>query len=537
MAIQKLRRGFSVFSSFTLLSRILGVGRDIGFAYILGAGSQLDIFLLAFRLPNTLRRFVGDGALNQALVPEFAGAAESARNSGDSSHPDGSHPDGSHLDGASQLLATLHWRYLGVLCGVAALVWLFAAWIVRAFAPGFSAAAVTEAASLLRIMVPYIVLLGYNAIWLAAFNFRQKFHYGAILPIFLNCAFLGAIGLISIGGYGASPRVCLAWAVVIAAVGQLGWVMWAWVRSYGWPGISRECDARVMRAIWRRMIAGWFGSSVVQLSILLDTVIASLLGAGSISWLYFADRLNNLPLGVFGVALATVMLPVFSGYVAQKRQDKLEQSLLWALESWGWWILPATVGIWALAGPLVGVLFGYGSFDGHDIRMTAAALRGFSLGLPAAVLVKILVAWYNAHSELRYPVRSAWICLTISVPVTIGLGYAFGHVGLAYANSFSAYLNCGLLLYFARIFRLEFGLREVWQRVRVQLVASLLMGLGLYLLRFQVVSLVGGGGHWLALGKLLAVIGLGAASYWLVTYCLGASIVSWWHSRDWVEEG
>ena len=428
-------RSSLVVSAWTLISRVLGFVRDVLLAAWFGAGAGMDAFLVAFKIPNFLRRLFAEGAFSQAFVPVLA---ETRALEGE--------------EGVRELVA----RTLGLLATVLALLSLIAIlaapWLVAVFAPGFGAddGRAPQAAQLLRVTFPYLFFISLVALASAVLQTWQRFAWPAFAPVLLNLCLIGAGWMGT--QWAENPLLSLAWGVFAAGVAQLLLVLLpVWKMGLlRWPR-WQPGDARVRR-ILKLMAPIVFASSVAQVALLIDSILASLLTVGSVSWLYFADRLMELPLGVFAIALATVLLPGLSRTHAAGQADAFRAQLHWGIVLAAAIVLPAAIALFVLAEPLVRGLFEYGEFSSQDTAMTAAALRAYALGLLGFSYVKILFPAYSSRQDTRTPVRIGLMALSVgmvfnlsTVGLALLLGYAGAHWLLALGTSVAACLNAGLL--------------------------------------------------------------------------------------------
>lgn len=413
----------------TIASRILGLARDIIIARLFGAGSGADAFFVAFRIPNFLRRLFAEGAFSQAFVPvlsEYRARRDEREVQDLVAHTAGT---------------------LGLALLVLTLVGVFAAPVLIAvFAPGFVTADGNKlelAADMLRITFPYLLFISLTALAGGVLNTFERFGPPAFTPVLLNISMIGcALGL---APFLDEPVMALAWGVALGGVAQLLF-QFPFLARLGLlvrPRLSRGHEG--VKRILKLMGPAVFGASVGQLNLLLDTVLASFLVTGSVTWLYFSDRLMEFPLGVFGIALATVILPRLSSEHATARPEAFSATLDWALR-WGVLIaVPASVGLGVLAGPLLATLFQYGQFSGGDVRMASLSLTAYAIGLSGFILVKILAPGYFARQDTRTPVRIGIIAMVANAVFNLALVFTLAHAGLALATAMSAMLNAGLL--------------------------------------------------------------------------------------------
>lgn len=417
----------------TMISRVLGFVRDMVIARLFGAGSGADAFFVAFRIPNFWRRLFAEGAFSQAFVPVLAEYKEQRAHEEVRLLAD-------HVTGALGL----------VLFGVTLFGVIAAPLLVVIFAPGFldEADRYDLTVTMLRITFPYLLFVSLAAMSGAILNTYGRFGVPAFTPVFLNLAMIGCA--IWLAPRLEHPVTALAWGVFLGGLMQLLFQLPYLKRLRLLPRLRWGWRDDGVRRIIKLMLPAIFGVSVTQINLLFDTLIASFLVAGSVSWLYYSDRLVEFPLGVFGIALATVMLPNLSREHAQASTEKFSQSLDWAMR----WVLlistPATIGLVLLAGPLLTTLFRYGEFDAHDVLMSSYSLMAFGVGLPGYIFIKILAPAFYARQDTRTPVRIGVIAMLtnmlLNVLFVIPLAkFGVGHAGIALATALAAFLNAGLL--------------------------------------------------------------------------------------------
>jgi putative peptidoglycan lipid II flippase len=444
-----LRSTFS-FGSMTLISRMLGFVRDVVLARWFGATAATDAFFVAFKIPNFLRRLFAEGSFSLAFVPVLS----EYRERGDEA-------------ALRSLIDATTGSLLAVLLVITGLGMLGAPWVIRLFAPGFMdhPEQLALASDMLRITFPYLLFIALTALSGGILNTLGRFALPALTPALLNVALI--VAAVAFSTKFDEPVKALAWGVLIAGVLQLA-VQLPALSKHGvlprpWPDFAHPGVRRIMKL----MLPTLFGSSVAQISLLLDTLIASLLIAGSISWLYYADRLMEFPLGMFGVALSTVILPTLARMHSGGNGAQFRATLEWAMLLGVVIGLPSAVGLAVLAEPLIVTLFQYGAFDQDAARMSSRALLAYCIGLPAFIGVKILAPAYFSRQDATTPVRIAMIALGVNMLLNIAFvllitwhlsGGDFGaglmatlaaspgaHVGLALASSVAAWLNAGLL--------------------------------------------------------------------------------------------
>jgi putative peptidoglycan lipid II flippase len=500
-----LARGIATVGGYTLASRVLGFLRDVLAAAYLGAGPVADAFFVAFKFPNFFRRLFAEGAFNAAFVPIFAGMVAkdgrmAARNFAE--------------DALAVLLAAL----LALTLAIEALMPHF----VALAAPGFrdEPEKLALAIEFTRVTFPYLLFISLVSLQGGVLNSLDRFAAVAATPILLNLCLIGAmIGLSPLLG---SPGLALSWGVAIAGVVQFLWLAAA-CRSAGmalrlpWPRLTPE-----VRRLGRLMLPAALGSGVVQINLLIDVMIASLLPTGAVSYLYYADRLYELPLAVIGIAIGTALLPLLSRQIRLGEAAAAAETQNRALEAAMVLTLPATAALLVLAEPIIVVLFQRGAFDATVSTATAAALVAYACGLPAYVLIKVLTPGFYAREDTGTPVRIAVACVALNTLAALALMRVLGHVGIALATAMSAWVNCALL---ARGLATRGALRADARLRRATLgaaAASLAMAAALVLASHAGLSPLAqatGLARWTALG---ALIGIGGLVYAVAGAALGA---------------
>ena len=412
----------------TLVSRILGFIRDLITAFTLGAGLFADAFFVAFRIPNLLRSLFAAGSLTLAFIPAFSRVrAEEGE------------------ERAREMArAVLAWL-VSILAGITLLAMVFAPQLTALIAPGFerNPELLATTASLLRICFPYIIFISGVGLCMGILNALDHFFAPAMAPCILNIGFI-TFALI---GWRLNLNVayCLAWGVLASGLGQ-----WLFQQPYlarmgfSWRGPWRWFDPAVLR-MGRLMLPSVFGSAVYQVNLLLGTLLASFLPTGSISYLYYADRLVQFPVGVFGLAVSTAALPSLSRLCAEGKIDEFMSVIRSSLRLSLTISLPAMAGLIALSTPLITLLFGRGAFGPGAIQSTSAALMAYGLGLPAIALVRPLVGAFYALEDTRTPVFVATLCVAVNILLGWALMHTLAHVGLALAVSVASALNVALL--------------------------------------------------------------------------------------------
>jgi len=491
--------------SMTFMSRILGFVRDTLIARVFGAGMVSDAFIVAFKIPNLLRRISAEGAFSQAFVPILS-EYKSTRS----------------FDETHQLIdriATL----LGIILVVVTILGMLAApWLVLAIANGFKdePAKMQLTVELLRITFPYIFFISLVSMAGGVLNTYNKFSIPAFTPVWLNVAMISA--MLFFVDYFAEPIKALAWAVFAGGVLQLIFQI-PFLKQIGLlPRFNFSYHDEGVWRIFKLMGPALVGVSVAQISLIINTVFASFLATGSVSWLYYADRLMEFPTGLLGVALGTILLPSLSKAYSGKDEREYSELLDWGLRLTFLLAAPAAVALAVLATPLVTTLFHYGQFTETDVAMTRQALVAYSFGLLGLILVKILAPGFYARQNIKTPVKIALFTLFVTqlLNVLFVFGLSLGHAGLALAIGLGACVNASLLFYHLRQ-------SKVYQAQSGWLLFFAQLSIALLVMAFVLNWAMGEASVWLnfhLFKRLLFLSGLvllGAFSYFSVLYALG----------------
>jgi len=428
-----LLKALATVSGMTLLSRILGFVRDTVIARAFGAGLMTDAFFVAFKIPNLLRRLFAEGAFSQAFVPILAEyknrrTTEEMRLLVD------------HVSGLLAL-ALFVVTVIGVLAAPA---------IIYLSAPGFYANPEKRDLSihLLRIVFPYIFFISLTALAGGILNTHSRFSVPAFTPVLLNISFIGFA--LWAAPHFNPPVLALGWAVLVGGVLQLGFQAPFLLKLGLLPRLRPDFrDSGVWRVV-RQMGPAVFGVSIGQISLLINTIFASFLVTGSVSWLYYADRLMEFPTGMLGVALGTILLPSLSRRHAESSPEEYSHLLDWGVRLTLLLAVPAAVALAVLAVPLVSTLFHYGQFSEADVFYTRNAVVAYSAGLVGLILVKVLAPGFYARQDIRTPVKCAIITLFATQGLNLALIWSLGHAGLALAIALGACLNAGMLFVLLR---------------------------------------------------------------------------------------
>lgn len=431
---KSLLRSSLLTGSMTMASRVLGLVRDIVLASVLGAGGAMDAFAIAQKVPNFFRRLFAEGAFSQAFIPVLSEYREK-----------GTHAAVKELvDKVAGCLGSilLLFTVIGVV-GAVGFAYLF----------GYGYADEPEKFSLLtdlvRITFPYLMLISLTGFAGAILNSYDRFAIPAVTPVFLNVFMIAAALLVA--DFFPNPAYALAWSIVAAGVFSLMFQLPFLRQIHLLPSPKLDWSHPGVKRILVLMTPALFGVSVSQLNLLLDSVIATMLGDGAVSWLFYSDRLVELPLGVFGVAIATVIMPGLSRLSAAQSGEKFSQMLDWAIRFVVLIALPATLALVILAEPILYTLFYHGEMKLHDILMSSYSLKAYALGLFAFMLIKVLVPGYFARQDMKAPVRIGIIAIAANivmkplVVIPMVTLWSLGHVGLALTTALAAYVNAWLL--------------------------------------------------------------------------------------------
>jgi putative peptidoglycan lipid II flippase len=425
-----LLKALAAVSSMTLLSRILGFVRDAIIARVFGAGMLTDAFFVAFKIPNLLRRLFAEGAFSQAFVPILA-----------------EYKNRRGHDATQVLVNQVGTALTLALVAIALLGVIGAPWVAYISAPGFRADPdkFELTVTLLRIIFPYIIFISLVALAAGILNTHSKFSVPAFAPVLLNVAMIGAA--LWLAPYFDPPVLALGWGVAIGGVLQLAWMLPHLLKIRMLPRPTRHFDDPGLKRVLTLMAPATLGVSVAQISLLINTIFASFLASGSVSWLYYADRLMEFPAGMLGVALGTILLPSLAKHYADDNPGDYSKLLDWGLRLTLLLALPAAAALAVLAVPLIATLFNYGAFTATDVTMTQRALVAYSIGLVGIILVKVLAPGFYARQNIRTPVKIAIVTLVATQLMNLAFIIPLGHAGLALSIGLAACLNAGLLLH------------------------------------------------------------------------------------------
>jgi len=498
-----LLKALATVSSMTLVSRVLGFVRDALIARVFGAGLATDAFFVAFKIPNLLRRLFAEGAFSQAFVPILAEYKN--RRGEEATRTLVDHVTG--VLGIALLLVTV----AGVLA---------APWIIAISAPGFAATPekFQLTVDLLRITFPYIVFIALTALAGGILNTWSRFAVPAFTPVLLNLSFIG-FALFAAPWFDP-PVKALAWAVFAGGVLQLAFQLPFLARIGMVPRPRPDLRDEGVRRVLRQMGPAVFGVSVGQLSLLINNIFASFLISGSVTWLYFADRLMEFPMGLLGVALGTILLPSLSKRHAEGSTEAYSELLDWGLRLTLMLAVPCAVALAVLALPLVATLFHYGAFTATDVINTRNAVIAYSIGLVGLIAVKVLAPGFYARQDIRTPVKIALVTLVFTQLLNLLFIGQLHHAGLALAISLGACLNAGLLLRGLRK-------REIYRPQPGWGMFVLKLMLAVYVMAVVLWVLAGSASSWLTapalerIARMGVLVPAGAAAYFSTLWLCG----------------
>ncbi len=457
-------RSSSNVAVMTFLSRILGLIRDFVIARYFGANSQTDAFLVAFRIPNFFRRLFAEGAFSQAFLPILADIKAN------------------ETEQEVQLVINhIATKLLSVLMVVTLISVILAPMIIFLFAWGFyfntDLTQFNLASSMLRITFPYLLLISLTALSGAILNTYDNFTIPAFTPVLLNISLI--LSAIYLSRFLSTPIMALAWGVLLGGIAQLIFQIPFLRKLKKLPKIQFG-HHKAISVLKKRMIPALFGVSVSQINLLIDTMIASTLIAGSVSWLYYSDRLLELPLALIGIALATVALAKLSNYYAQKDINNfiltIDKALIYAILLG----FPAFLGLILLAEELIITLFQYDAFDMISAKKTSLSLQAYGSGLIAFIAIKIFASVFLSMGDTKTPVKAGIVAMTSNIILNLILVQYFGHVGLAAATSISALINAAIL-YFFLVKQSIFKFNNTFYKMLIKVIfATIIMALYIY---------------------------------------------------------
>ena len=499
---KQILRSTTIIGKLTLLSRLLGYLRDMLIARLFGASIATDAFFIAFKIPNLFRRFFAEGAFSNAFIPVLTEYKETH-----------------NRKSLSEFLNAQFGALSTVLGMVVAIGIIMSPFVIMVFAPGFERESDRYLLSveLLKITFPYLAFISLTALFASVLNVFGKFAIPAFTPALLNISIITVA--IFLSPLLSAPIYSLAIGVFIGGVLQLV-LQYTSVRKLGFHlNVTLGFRHDGVKKVFKLMMPGIIGGSVAQLNILVDSIIASFLVAGSISWLYYSDRIIELPLGIFGIALATAILPSLSKFAINSEFKKFNNAIRHAI-NWALFLgIPSAGGIILLAEPIIISLFQYGEMTTNDVQQCVKSLRAYAVGLPAFILIKVLVTTYFATKDMATPVKIAIFALIVNTILNLFLMQYLGHAGLALATSIAAWLNVSLLFIFLKTSEEKFTKEGVFNCLRI-LIASVIMMIvlswSLPKTTFNVEI-----AFWLRFFYLFCLIVIGCVSYFFVSFVLG----------------
>jgi putative peptidoglycan lipid II flippase len=479
---QSLLRSTSLVSLMTLISRMFGFVRDMVIAQLFGAQAGMDAFYVAFRIPNFMRRLFAEGAFSQAFVPVLAEYQQTRP-----------------FDDVRLFIARIAGQLGAVLTFVTVIGVIAAPIIIFLFAPGFGEGSMRSilATEMLRITFPFLMLVSMTAMAGAILNTYGYFGVPAFTPVLLNISMI--VAAIYLSPHMQEPVVGLAWGVLVAGIVQFFFqIPFLYNRRLLVKPRMAWSDPGVRRVL-KLMVPALFGVSIAQINLMIDSIFASFLKVGSVTWLYYTDRLTDFPLGVFGVAIATVILPHLSRRHAEQGGEKFSKTLDWGLRSLLLIGIPSGLGLAMFSMPLIASCFTYGKFSPNDLIQTQKSLIALASGVPAFMMVKVLASGFYARQDIKTPVKiGAWTMVANSILCAIFV-WPLAHAGLALASALASYVNCGMLLFLLRrrgVYKPSGG----WIKFIIQLViANAAIALYLYFM-------VGSVQHWLDQSALMRLV-------------------------------
>ncbi len=486
----------------TFISRILGFLRDMIVAHVFGATLMTDAFYVAFKIPNLFRRLFAEGSFSQAFVPVLSEYKIQRT-------PEEMRTFINHLAGNLALILFIF----------TAVCMVLAPFIVDIFAPGFANTPEKYdlASTMLRITFPYLFFISLTAFAGAILNTHSKFAAAAFNPVLLN------IAMIIAALWGAKhfhvPIYALAWGVFFAGIIQLLFLLPHLYRLKVMPRPQIAWHDPGVKRVLKLMVPALFGVSLAQISILVDTMFASFLVTGSISWLYNSERLMEFPLGIFGVALSTVILPHLSKRFAAKSETEYSNTIEWAIRAVLVIGLPAMLALIILAGPMLATLLNYGKFNAFDVIMTERSLMAFSIGIPFFMLVKIFAASFYARQNVKTPVKIAAIALGVNIALNFALVFSLKHAGLALASSIAAIVNAGSLYFLLRKQKIYQPVNQTKHFVLRIVIANIIFAIVLFFMSPHLQEWLAWRA-WHRVGELCLILCVGLIVYFVMLWLL-----------------
>lgn len=499
----QLLKSTATVSGMTFVSRILGFVRDMIIAQLFGASAGLDAFLVAFKIPNFMRRLFAEGAFSQAFVPVLSEYVETKSRSE-----------------VKALIDKVSGSLFLILLLITVMGCVGASGLIFIFAPGFKNDAVQfgQAVDMLRWTFPYLLLISLTAFLSGIQNAHNKFALPAFTPVLLNVSLIFAAVVLS--GWASQPVYALAWGVLIGGILQLGFQLPSVHKLNLLPKPKMAFSDPGVRRILKLMVPALIGASAMQINLLVDTIFASYLPQGSLTWLYYSDRLLEFPIGMFGVAIATVVLPHLSKQYAAKQDKGFSASMDWALKLMLCIGMPCTIGLILLAQPILSTLFQYGKFTSQDVILTSHSLIALSTGLIAFLTVKVCISAFYARQNTVLPLKVALFVIVCNIILNSVLIGPLQHAGLALASTLAQFCQLIILLY-VLLKKNIYQPQMQWMPYLLRLVlANVVMGAFLYVFLPQSYLWLEAGAMWRAMHLALLMIGA-VGVYALVLWVVG----------------
>ena len=459
----KLIKPFIIISGLTFVSKILGFVRDVLIAFVIGAGFIADVFFVAFKFPNFFRRMFAEGAFAAAFIPMFSSILKKESKQ-------------KALQFGSEVFSILFFILLVIILIIEFLMPL----VVYFLAPGFASdpSKFELLIELSRITFPYLFFISLVSLLSGILNSFNKFAFGAASPILLNISFI--LFILSFEEIFSTKGHMLAWAVFFAGIVQLVFLFYGIIKNKFFIFFIKPKYTNKIKKLLKLIIPGAIGAGVIQINLLVDVILASFLPTGSVSYLYYAERINQLPIALIGVAIGTALLPALSQQISKNEHQKANYTQNRALEFSILLTLPAAIAIFILANPIISSFFERGEFITQDTILTARALQAFAVGIPGYIFVKILTPAFFARQNTVTPVKIASFCVLINFVLNIVLMQYYQHVGIAIATAIASWVNSILLfivLYKSKQIIIDLRLKRLFKKL---VVISCIFGYGVF---------------------------------------------------------
>ena len=504
----------SIISSLTLLSRVLGYLRDLLIAKVIGAGLISDCFFIAFKLPNLFRRLFAEGSMNSAFIPVVSGVREKV----------------GKIE-ADQFFSKIFSMLIIFLFFFVILLEIFAPLVISLIAPGFSEDSLKKELTVdfARLTFPFLLFICATSLIGAYLNTLGKFASMALTPVILNLTIITCLVIFFKNTDQTFITYYLSLSISIAGIIQLVWMLYNLKRnkvSLSVFGLNKNKFRKPTNKFLKLLVPAILGNGVYQLNLLIDMILASTLAHGSISFLYYADRVNQLPLGVLGIAISTALLPILSKYVKKNDNVNITKSISSALKYGLLFSLPAFLGIFILSDEIVNLLFYRGQFDLFDVEQTSAGLVALSFGLPAFIMIKILVIPFFAKEDTITPIKVSLFSISINLILNLLLIDEFKHVGLAISTSVAAWVNMIILISLLIREKIKFEKDIITFSIKV-IISTIIMGISIKLISniFEQ-NLINIRFFQINNARLIFVIFFAILTYFVSIYLLGIKDIS-----------